>query len=252
VAAVTYYQPAPAGVWRSSPQRMILWAIEQVIAKQRDIGEASTIETWEGKLERAYSKPVKDFDWQAYFAELRKADDPDVPADVVAGWATVEDMIPALWIEAAEMRTSMLGLPFDPAALDEAVGEVGDLVKSLPENAAERLRSILRSVYAEEGVSQFEFARRIKSEWANVSTVKARQIAVTEWNRAASGATLHQYKASGIGTKLWITVGDDRVCPECDTNAASGEIPIHEAFPFGGDCPPQHTSCRCSIAGGYG
>lgn len=247
------YQPA-VGVWASSPQRRVLWATMQVLDKieRQSIGEDQRTRAWAAKIERQLVKPVAAYDWNGM---LRKAEEPRVPDDVVTGLGAVERMIPELWLESATLATSLQGLPFDPADLDAAVGNVGRMVSSLPDTAAARLQTIMRDVYAQAAaggnVSQFDYARRIRAEWKVSSRAKAEQIAVTEWRRASAGATVQAYARQGIRSKVWITVGDMRVCPVCTANASEGEIPMGDEFVGGESHPPQHPSCRCSVAAGF-
>jgi SPP1 gp7 family putative phage head morphogenesis protein len=100
----------------------------------------------------------------------------------------------------------------------------------------------------EEGEGQFGFAKRIRQEWPLVATRKAEQIAVTEWNRAASHATFKGYVRQRETHKVWFTAGDNRVCPICEANSADGEIGIEKSFASGDLYPPAHPDCRCNIS----
>jgi hypothetical protein len=53
---------------------------------------------------------------------------------------------------------------------------------------------------------------------------------------------------TGAMEKMSETVGDDRVCDECDTNAADGWIGINDRF-SGSDTEdvPHHPGCRCDV-----
>jgi SPP1 gp7 family putative phage head morphogenesis protein len=105
----------------------------------------------------------------------------------------------------------------------------------------------MREAYQQQSGPQ-AFARAIRDEFDALSKAKAEQIAETEWNRAASQATLNAYQKQGVERVVWITLGDSRVCEICENNAADGEIAIGSAFFSGDQAPPAHPSCRCSLS----
>lgn len=246
------YQPAPEGVWRSSPERILLWAVNAALHRiEREIPETKSVTSWESKLEKAIAGPVTKFKWQTLWTSksIRKDDNaPTVPDAITEAWAKLPDLVASeLWMQAAEERSSRLDLPFDPEDIAKALDSTMSMVSSIPDTLQERLREIIRDSY-ENGDGQFGFAKKIRAEFADVSKFKSEQIAVTEWNRAASTATLIGYQKQGVAQKVWYTVGDNRVCPQCEQNAADGEIPIDSAF-FSGDlAPPAHPGCRCDIS----
>lgn len=248
---MSVFQRAPEGIWRSSPKRILLWACEQVRLVKAMDDEQPIIDSYAGKLAKILNEPVKAYDWKALHAAVVKAEDEDVPREIVDGWAwdEFEQTLAALWVEGADFRTDGLGLDYDPDVLAAALGNVGDLVTSIGDNTAERLRFMMNEYLAKPGVSQFEFAKAIRDEWATASQASAERIAVTEWNRAASSATMISYRAQGIERKVWFTVGG--ACAICVGNAAAGEIPMADLFPSGHDAPPAHPWCRCNVAAGY-
>lgn len=249
----------PVGIWASSPARRMLWAVGQLrMELERAEPEQPLIDTWEELLDQAITAPVDAYDWAALYrktdAGVAKADQPDVPEEVVSAWEIVftveqvgEGLVGRLWQEAATTRAASLQLPFAAADLEAGIQEAFGQVNGIPDTMRTELRTLMRETYdLREG--QFEFARRIRSEWAGLSVAKARQIAVTEWNRAASTATLAGYRKQGVERKVWFTAGDSRICPVCEENAAAGEIGINKPFPTGVDCPPGHPSCRCNVS----
>lgn len=251
-----YYQPAPAGVWRSTPEHILLWAVEGVLQRiRRDMPEQKEIASWQAKLDAALVKPVRAFDWSSvYAAKLAKAkgDDEDVrvPREIMDDWEeTIGALIAELHQAAATVRTKAEDLPLDQEALDEAMRSTSKLVAGISDTARDRLRTLIRQAY-DEKTSQTGFAKLIRGEFATFSKQRAELIAVTEWNRAASQATLIGYKKQGVQMKRWYTAGDNRVCPVCDDNAAQFAIPIDDEFPSGDDAPPAHPGCRCNLAPG--
>jgi SPP1 gp7 family putative phage head morphogenesis protein len=247
-----YYQRAPEGVWRSSPERIALWAVQSTIHRiQRDIPERRDVARWQAKIQRALYEPVRKYRWEQLWHLVTKAEnDPTVPVEVAAAWETVPQQIQGddgLWRDAAITRTTREGLPFDPADMQTAFEQAGEMVKSIPDTALGRLQTIMREAYEQQN-GQRGFAKAIRQEWRDVSKQKAEQIAVTEWNRAASFATYEGYEKRASRLKVWFTVGDDRVCELCEANAADGEIPIDQPFFTGDLYPPAHPGCRCNIS----
>lgn len=253
----TPYQPAPEGIWRESGQRVLLWALNGVLHQiEREMPEQKSKLRWQSKLERLIVKPVKAYPWSTLHGTfgITRDDDPsrppapEVPSKITDAWASIPSVISAeLWLEAAEERADRLHLPFDREDVEAAMRASMDLVSSIPEQLHDRLREIMAQTYDEQK-GQFAFARQIRDEFAPIAKWKAEQIAVTEWNRAASTATLLGYTKQGVKMKVWYTVGDNRVCELCEANAADGEIPIGETFFTGDAAPPAHPSCRCDIA----
>lgn len=248
----TPYQPAPAGY--DTPEKILLWAVHGAMHRiEREIPETKSRKRWESKLEKLIGDPVRSFKWQTLYDTfgITKADEErrvDVPSKVTDAWAEIPTVIASdLWLDAAQERADRLNLPFDPEDVKAAMDETFKLVQSIPETLHDRLREVMRDAYANRD-GQFKFARQIRDEWSTISKQKAEQIAVTEWNRAASTATLLGYTKQGVTMKVWYTVGDERVCPVCEQNAADLDIPIEQPF-FSGDlAPPAHPSCRCDIA----
>lgn len=246
------YQP-PVGAWQASLAARLLWAASQVLYRlEKEIPEQPQVERWAARLERMIAEPVLRYGWEAWYRRITvKAEEgPDVPPEIGAAWAAAfgsEGPIRDLWLQAAEIRTRAEGVPFDPADLEAGLRSTFAQVRGITDTHRETLRAMMREALEhEEG--QLAFARAIRRQFRQYAKWKAEQIAVTEWNRAASQATLVGYRQMGVRFKRWFTVGDERVCPLCEANAAEGDIPIEREFPSGVDAPPQHPSCRCNVS----
>lgn len=248
------YQPAPDAYF-DVPGGVVLWALHGYLHQiEREIPETKSRKAWESKLDKAIMAPVQAFPWktlwQTFALPVVKDDrDAQVPSKVTDAWAGIPDLVHDLWLEAGKERADRLELPFNPEDLDAAMAETMQLVTSIPDVLHERLREIMRDAYEKQD-GQFGFARQIRTEFGAVSKQRAELIATTEWNRAASQATLIGYTAQGVALKVWYTVGDERVCPTCDQNSADLEIPIGQPFFSGDMAPPAHPGCRCDIAAG--
>jgi SPP1 gp7 family putative phage head morphogenesis protein len=247
---VRFYPQRPVGVWRSTPARRLLWATVQTLHHvTRAVPEQPNIAKWSGKIEDALNDPVQEYDWEGWYASnVEKDDEPNVPDEVFAAWeALPEDVRDELWKEAGEVRTTTEGLPFDPDDMAKALDAAFKDVKGIPETQKAALRNMMK-LSLEQREGQFKFADRIRAEWAEFSKKRAGVIAITEWNRAASTATLLGFEKTGVERKMWFTVGDARVCGYCEANVMDGEIPIAQPFTSGDDAPPAHPGCRCNIS----
>lgn len=238
----------PVGIWKTSPGRRLWWALEQVLYETIEKADAYTVETWQLKIAAAMKKPVIAFNWEGWWLQLRKDDSNQPPVDAMTGWdAIVTSITDDLWPQAGKARATALELPFDEDDLMEALNGSLKLVTGITDTSRAQLRQLMEKAYDEQ-TTQFGFARQIRAEFPDIAKARAERIAVTEWNRAASAATQLGLVAQGVAQKIWLTVGDSRVCPTCESNAADGEIPISSEFYSGDQYPPGHTSCRCSLA----
>lgn len=240
----------PVGVWKDSPLRALLWGIEQTIYRTAvEEPEQHQVETWTMRIEAAIRKPVVAFNWEGwYLTNVQKSDSHEPPDEAMKGWeAMVAQLTDDLWPEAGKTRAAEIGVPFDPADLATALADTHDMVGGITDTLRAQLRVAMEEAYTEQ-TTQFGFARQIRDVWPAVAKQRADTIAVTEWNRAASGATYLGYTKQGIALKAWFTVGDSQVCATCEGNSADGEIPMAQEF-FSGDLyPPAHPSCRCNIS----
>jgi len=91
-------------------------------------------------------------------------------------------------------------------------------------------------------------ARDIRNSFDSMTKYRSELISRTETANALSQASLDRMKDMGIDGKEWVTVGDDRVSPECQGNEAEGVIPVNQNFSSGVMAPPQHPACRCTLA----
>jgi hypothetical protein len=220
-------------------ERTLLWLT-------RDLPEQGRVNEWTGVLRDLWNEPVQEYDWEAWHARVVKADEPDVPGELVAAFAETGAVIAGeLWPEAGAVRAAAESLPFDADDLDEALAGTMEQVRGISESHRQALQRMM-ALAIEEQEGQFAFARRIRQEWDEFAGRRAEVVAVTEWNRAASTATLLGYRATGVERKVWFAVKD--ACQVCEANAAQGAIPINELFSGDFDAPPAHPGCRCNVS----
>jgi len=132
-------------------------------------------------------------------------------------------------------------------AIDWAEKHTATLVKGLNEETKKRLaHTISQGIQNKRGIPGL--ARDIRGTFSDMSKYRSELIARTETANALSTASLDTMKDMGVEGKEWVTVGDDRVSPECRGNEAEGVIPVGKTFSGGVDAPPQHPDCRCAIS----
>ncbi len=132
-------------------------------------------------------------------------------------------------------------------AIDWAEKHSATLVKGLDEETKKRLaHTISQGIEQKRGIPGL--SRDIRNTFADMSRHRSELIARTETANALSSASLDSMADMGIDGKEWVTAGDDLVSDECLGNEAEGVIPVNQAFSGGVMAPPQHPSCRCTVA----
>lgn len=132
-------------------------------------------------------------------------------------------------------------------AIAWAEKHVGTLIKSMDEETKRRLGLVVKNgIQNKRGIPGL--ARDIKKSFSDMSRFRSQLIARTETTFALSQSSLDTMQDMGIDGKEWVTVGDDDVTPDCEANEAEGVIPVNQSFSGGTMAPPQHPSCRCTVA----
>lgn len=75
---------------------------------------------------------------------------------------------------------------------------------------------------------------------------KAHRLAITESARVMTEVQMDSFRRGGYSKYVWISEIDHRTCPICE--AMDGRIFDAEKSAIGGNLPPLHPFCRCSIA----
>lgn len=130
-------------------------------------------------------------------------------------------------------------------------------VKGINKTTRGRIQTVLNKA-AKEGWSYKQTAEEIAAIFDSSVTVtsgsvisRAELIAVTEMGEAYEAgrqAVLDKFDKAGLDTeKMWITVGDEKVCTVCAPNGSAGWIKGKDAFPSGHDRPLGHPACRCDM-----
>jgi SPP1 gp7 family putative phage head morphogenesis protein len=127
-----------------------------------------------------------------------------------------------------------------------ASDRAGELVTEVSDTTIEGIRDIVTGAI-DDGLTNSELADELSAAY-EFSEARSMLIARTETSFAENAGTLIGWRASGcVAGKVWL-VGDAEVCEDCD--ALDGvEVPLDADFPDdGGDGPPLHPNCRCSLA----
>jgi SPP1 gp7 family putative phage head morphogenesis protein len=243
------YHPAP-GFWASSPKHQLLWAAYSVLERiERQLPAERRVRRRETRIRRIIERVVTEERLRRWWRAVNKQEEQELPEKELS--AAVSAIVGALVQEIEELRieaAEFVGKGLPPELKEQAIQEAFELVRNIPDTIREGLRDIMRETLAERR-TQFDFAREVRKRWREFSKHRAEVIARTEWARVTGRAQLELYRQQGVKGKVWLTVGDARVCDKCNANAAEGPIPLEKEFPGGVLTVPQHPICRCSIAG---
>jgi Phage Mu protein F like protein len=113
---------------------------------------------------------------------------------------------------------------------------------------------------AEEGWSYARAQREIRQHFAGFGgpsplghiANRAELVAVTElaegYGQAQREVGRYLARAGVEMEKAWLTAEDERVCPECEANAADDWIELEAGFSASGALrEPEHPGCRCAV-----
>lgn len=129
-------------------------------------------------------------------------------------------------------------LDADPAALDDVAGALfRTYTDSWWAGLEDTTRSGLRDAILNHATAP-DVEAIISEIEPLFGPTRARRIGVTETTRLFGEGARLAYRESGVPGWRWLTVEDDRVCPECD--ALSGSV-----YDIGVPFLPAHVSCRC-------
>lgn len=268
----------PTGHWTKSTRHKIAWALNQVLAKNRDDQKRKAIAAWKYRLTGAIVKALKRVDWNAWARQhlrvaqvgtkksLKRIREPvakelelnsvadleDILPDI--DLAEVEGMVRKMYQEAGKQAWALgspvtVSLAFPSKQFDASMAEAFSKVSGVSDTVKSRMRSIMRETM-DSSETFADFGRKLARTFPDLGRARADAIAVTEYNNAASKATQLLMEAQGQTTKQWNSVGDANVCEECLANEAAGPIPVDSEFPSGDLCPALHPSCRCNISSG--
>jgi len=119
--------------------------------------------------------------------------------------------------------------------LQATLDQLGITIAGIGDTRITRVGNIIGAGVSQ-GLPAKTIARNIASMVSDPSS--AYVVAVTETNRAYCQASVDQYAATGLTEFEWIAY--DTACAECAT--------LEGNHPIGDPVPPQHPSCRCTVA----
>ena len=193
-------------------------------------------------------------DWEAIFAAIA--------TDTALFTLPIQEALEAALTNGAQHATADLAVEvaFDlanPRAAAYLETHAAQAVTAINEATRAEMRQVI-AAGVREGQSYDQVARTIQDRFDGFSTPAPQQhirsrahlVAVTESADAyevGNRAVADDLVAAGLEMeKSWLTVGDGRVDPDCESNTGAGWIPLGDAFPAGAEQPPQHPACRCT------
>ncbi len=202
----------------------------------------------EAHVQEAYGiREAGDFNWEKAFDATANQTIADFVGPIVdAVEATME-------AAAAELTKDLkLDTSFDlknPRAVEYIKSRGAENVKGINDTTREALRNIIAKA-TEDSKSYTEIAALIRAAFSEMAKWRAQLIAVTEVGNAYEAGNrvlVNDLIDGGLEMeKSWLTVGDDRVDPECIENEAEGWIPVDQLHKSGHDQPLAHPRCRCT------
>lgn len=120
--------------------------------------------------------------------------------------------------------------------------------RALEDTTRQRLDKVLNKS-ASEGWGYARTERAIRREFRDMADSRADMIARTETANAYEGA--RRIVAQGVQAEgetveqRWLVTY--QCCDICAMNERAGWLPLDAPYPSGGDRPPEHPNCRCSV-----
>ena len=152
----------------------------------------------------------------------------------------------------AKKKSSSISFKFDrqnQQAIDWAKEHAAELAEGLSETSHEAIKKAIADNLE---TGNFEAARldilEAVGNEARADLIASHEtmLAANEGQRQAWAQAVERGLLSGDEQRVWITVGDDKVCEICEPleGATAG---LDEQYPEGGgDGPPAHVRCRCT------
>lgn len=165
--------------------------------------------------------------------------------------ATIEGELTTIYLSGDVQMIEWAGRPYEGPPMQQAVSfaqrKGATLVTQMTEETKRRLaKTISDAIQNKRGIPGL--ARDIRKTFDNMTKYRSELIARTETADALGEAFMDRGREFGVTGKEWLTVGDDRVSPECQMNEIDGVIPFEQAHSSGAMRPPQHPACRCAEA----
>ena len=162
-------------------------------------------------------------------------------ASIVSSLAgTVEDFPASYWDKWEPGHGPAAALVAD-GGMKDMLDQADLTIQGLADTSIERIGNAIADGLAKG--DSYEATAKVIRDVVEDPT-RADTIANTEYARAMTTAALDTYAEAGVEQKRWEAESD--ACPECEENAAEGDIPLDEEF-ANGDVPV-HPNCRCAIA----
>lgn len=246
-------------------------ALERPIAAAFEM-QGSKFEKYLGKLR---DKPVDTWEVADWLPLLERAQKETAPlfvdpwkvavgeAMILGAKLTAEEVGVKIITEAGPTMAAAAALAIkfglkNPRAVEYLLREGARLVKNVDQTTIDVIRGILVSGVSE-GWSYDQMAEAIIAQFVEFAVgrpqehidSRAHLVVVTEVGNAYSYGnycTGEELKAQGLTMeKAWDTMGDERICDDCQGNQDQGWIPFDDEFKSTHMRPLAHPACRCDI-----
>ncbi len=132
-----------------------------------------------------------------------------------------------------------------PEAISYLEQQAGQRIRGINDYTRRELaRELAQGVREGQGIPQL--AERLRRTVRGMGEARAQTIAWTETGFAYGYAQEKLAGQLGARQKRWLTARDERVCDQCEANAAQGAIPVGQLFAGGVMWEVQHPHCRCT------
>ena len=151
---------------------------------------------------------------------------------------------------------SGLGVEPTDADVDTFLRSRSELIDEFPVRVRDALRKEAQDARLAGG-NNAQVLRKVLEKAKHLEGTEGARLALCEAQAVFGELQIRALREQGYKTKVWVTVGDDRVRPTHHACAGQGSIPLDEAFSNGlmypgdpnGDMD-EIENCRCWLVGG--
>jgi len=206
-----------------------------------------TLHVWEERVDGAFGEAISDIDdvirrWWAGQVMITRQELLNVIAGIIR--KRLEPVLSDLWAEGWRHGDETAGGLFE--AWEASYGRT--VAEAISRTRVDQIGEAIK-----EAVTSGRGPDYVTGQLAALLDVghRSRLIAVTEMARAATDATVANFRRTRVAYKHWQTRDDARVCQVCRDAQDEGPVPLESLFANGLPGPPAHPQCRCTLVPGY-
>jgi len=214
--------------------------------------------TWQGQAEKELQDKIgglmKQY-WNLTARNISNGQPPMTDEFAKKLRAMIENELANIAADNAEEEATVLGVGFDPAAVDAAAEAWAsqysyDMVRGIDATTRETVANAVTAFTNTPGMTNQDIFDKLAGTFGEA---RAEMIAITEVTRAfAAGEQIYQNMLADMGVQTvreWLTSEDEKVCPICGSLDGQS-VGIDERFVDDEgkeyDNPPAHINCRCA------